>query len=465
MGSVPHFSCGRVFFVGFLVNISKFSSTTIMMPINGNKSGLFCDRVNRRHFLRIGALGMGGITLPQLLRAESMSASGSSNKSVIMIYLPGGPSHLDLYDIKDSAPSHIRGEFASIATSVAGIRVCEHLPNIARNMEKFAVINSIVDSFGQHSSYQCETGRSNRNAPAGGWPSLSAVLGKFQGQNEQGMPAGVALSQMQSGGGFLGSAYQPFLPNGKGKSDMEPRRELSEERLEDRRQLLADLDHMKREADRSGLMDGLDGFNQKAFEAVTSNRLTDALDPNKANATERERYRRGVDRRHHSELDRFLTARRLVEAGARCVTLSTGGWDTHGNNFKTLRDRNLPVLDHGVATLVEDLHERGLEREVSVVVWGEFGRTPKINSGAGRDHWPRVMSALLAGGGMKTGQVIGATDRLGGEAADRPVQMGEVFATLYHNCGLDPAGLTAVDLSGRPLNLVDAAHHPMRELV
>ncbi len=436
-----------------------------MISIPTQTTQRFCDGFSRRNFLRIGALGMGGMSLPQLLQAEKAAGIGSSVKSVIMIYLPGGPSHLDLYDIKENAPSNIRGEFNAIPTSVPGVRICEHLPNIARNMERFAPINSIVDSFGQHSSYQCETGHTNRNEPAGGWPSMGAVLGKFCGQSEQGMPSGVALSNSRSGGGFLGAAYQPFLPNGKGKADMTMKRGLDAARLDDRKGLLARFDQMRREADHSGLMEGLDEFNQMAFEVVTSSRLINALDPNTADASERKRYHEGVNSRYHRDLDRFLTARRLVEAGARYVTLNTGGWDTHSNNFKTMKERNLPVLDRGVANLVQDLYYLGLDRDVSVVVWGEFGRTPKVNTRAGRDHWPRVMSALLAGGGMKTGQVIGATDRDGGEASARPVRVGEVFATLYRNCGLDSSKLMATDLTGRPLSLVDPALKPMRELV
>tara|TARA_R110002096_G_scaffold95425_4_gene213954 strand:+ start:2950 stop:4185 length:1236 start_codon:yes stop_codon:yes gene_type:complete len=409
--------------------------------------------------------GMGGMTLPQLLRAESQAELGSSTKSVIMIYLGGGPSHLDLYDIKENAPSNIRGEFNAMATSVPGIRVCEHLPQIARNMEKFAPVRSIVDSFGQHSSYQCETGHTNKNEPAGGWPSMGAVLGKFSGQSSVGMPSGVSMNTPRSGGGFLGAAHQPFLPNGKGKGDMIQKRGLDAERLDDRKDLLASFDQLRRDADSGGLMEGMDEFNQLAFEVVTSSRLIDALDPNKADASERARYLQGVNARYHRNLDQFLTARRLVEAGARYVTLSTGGWDTHNDNFKRLREANLPVLDRGVATLVEDLHYLGLDRDVSVVVWGEFGRTPKVNGKGGRDHWPRVMSALLAGGGMKTGQVIGSTDRDGGEASSRPVRVGEIFATLYQNCGLNPAKLVSTDLSGRPLSLVDPSLKPMRELV
>jgi hypothetical protein len=438
-----------------------------MITVQASKTNRFCDGVSRRDAIRIGALAMGGMSLPQILRAEAAAGVGSSNKAVIMVYLPGGPSHQDMWDIKSDAPSDYRGEFRAIPTSVKGVEICEHLPKIAKNFERYTAIRSIVDSFGQHSSYQCETGHNNRpTEPAGGWPSLGAVLGKFCGDTAQGVPSSVSMSGMSSGGGFLGAAYQPFSPSGRGRGDMQMKKVLDADRLADRKSLLQEFDTMRRDADNSGQMDGVDGFNQKAFEVVTSSQLQDALDINKASQADLDRYRKGLPSMVRNSADQFLTARRLVEAGARCVTLNTGGWDTHSNNFKTLKERNLPVLDHGVANLVEDLHYLGLSNDVSVVVWGEFGRTPKVNgNGAGRDHWPRVMGALLAGGGMNHGQVIGATDRLGGEAVARPVYVGEVFATLYHNCGLDSGKLIANDLSGRPTMLVDPGHKAMKELV
>ena len=240
---------------------------------------------------------------------------------------------------------------------------------------------------------------------------------------------------------------------------------LTAERLEDRATLLSSFDNFKREADISGLMEGMDEFNKMAFDVVTSNKLIDALDIKKADKADVDRYHQGVNKRYHRNVDNFLIARRLVEAGARCVTLSPGSWDTHSNNFKTLRDTNLPLLDTGISNLVADLKYLGMLDDVSIVVWGEFGRTPKVNAKAGRDHWPRVMGALLAGGGMNTGQVIGETDRTGSEATSRPVRVGEIHSTFYHNCGLDPAKLSATDLSGRPLNLIDPSLKPMRELV
>jgi hypothetical protein len=437
-----------------------------MITIPSSEPNRFCSGYSRREALRIGSLALGGLSLPQMLRADATAGNGSSAKSVIMVYLPGGPSHTDMWDLKEDAPSQIRGEFNAISTSVPGIRICEHMPQIARQMEHFVPVRSIVDSFGQHSSYQNLTGHSDKpTEPAGGWPEIGAVLGKYQGQSLEGVPSAVALMDSPTGGGFLGAAHQPFAPNGRGRGDMTLQNGLTLERLDDRKALLGGLDQLKRNADDSGLMDGLDEFNRLAFEVVTSTKLSDALDINKAEAESLDRYRKGVPSNMRSGVDVFLTARRLVQAGVRCVTLSTGGWDTHTDNFKTLKDRNLPVLDAGLANLVQDLKQLGMLDDVSIVVWGEFGRSPVVSSGAGRDHWPRVMGALMAGGGMKTGQVIGETDRTGSEASARPVRVGEIFSTLYHNCGLNPAEMTAKDLSGRPVSLVDPSHKPIKELV
>jgi hypothetical protein len=239
------------------------------------------------------------------------------------------------------------------------------------------------------------------------------------------------------------------------------------DRLADRKALLTSFDQFRRDTDRSGVVEGFDTFQQQAFNILTSSRLMEALDLSKEPAKVRERYGKGDPRSVADGAPRncehFLIARRLVEAGARCVTLNFGRWDFHSNNHSELLT-HLPFFDQAMSALVEDLHERGLEKDVAVVAWGEFGRTPQINPDAGRDHWPQVGCALLAGGGMKTGQVIGATDRLGGEIVDRGVHFGEVFATLYHQLGLDPNRITLPDLSGRPQYLVDG-WQPMRELI
>ena len=215
------------------------------------------------------------------------------------------------------------------------------------------------------------------------------------------------------------------------------------------------------------MMGGIDAFNEQAFGILTSSKLLDALDVQKEDAKVRERYGKGDPKNRDDGgpklMENFLMARRLVEAGARCVTVAFSRWDHHGDNFGALR-QDLPLLDQGVSALLEDLHQRGLDKDVSVVMWGEFGRTPTINKDAGRDHWPRVSCAMLSCGGVKTGQVIGATDRLGGESVERPVYFGEVFATLYHNLGIDVNKVTIPDLTGRPQFLVDG-YQPMKELI
>ena len=432
-----------------------------MLTISG-QAQRFCDGVSRRNFLKIGALGMGGMALPELLRAEAQARLGKSQKSIIMVYLPGGPSHQDMYDLKMDAPSEIRGSFLPIKTKVPGIQICEHMPRLAAMMDKFAVIRSLVGQVDDHNSFHCMTGRSrNAQQPPGGWPSLGAVVSKLQGSAQLGVPPLVGVSGKEAVHGFLGAAHGPFIPSGPGTSDM-VLNGVTTDRLDDRKGLLAEFDKFRRDADGSGLMEGLDAFNRQAFEVMTSSRLVQALDLKKEPAQYAERYK--VTGRDGGMMKEFLMARRLVEAGVRCVTLNFGGWDTHSGNFATLK-RQLPQLDVAVTALVQDLHDRGMDKDVSLVVWGEFGRTPRINKDAGRDHWSRVMSALLAGGGMKMGQVIGSTDRTGGEAYERPVHIGEVFSTLYKNLGIDTHTVTLPDLAGRPQYLVDPKHSPVRELV
>lgn len=444
-----------------------------MLSILGGGSK-FCDGVSRRNFLKIGALGLGGLALPELLRAEAAAGIGKSHKAVIMIFLPGGPSHQDMFDLKMDAPSEIRGEFKPISTSVPGIQICEHLPKLAKLIDKTAIIRTIVGATGDHYAVQCLTGRSHVNPPAGGWPCLGSAVAKIQGAVDPAMPPFVGLSPKMGhmewadagAPGFLGAAYAPFKPDGAGKSDM-VLNGITLDRLADRRALLKSFDNFRRDVDSSGLMNGLDAFNEQAFGMLTSSKVLEALDLQKEDPKIVESYGKGDPRNRDDGapklMEQFLMARRLVEAGARCVTLAFSRWDHHGDNFGALR-QDLPLLDQGVSALITDLHQRGLEKDVSVVVWGEFGRTPTINKDGGRDHWPRVSCALLAGGGMKVGQVIGSTDRLGGEAVERPVQFGEVFATLYHNLGLDVSRPLLTDLTGRPQFLTDG-YAPMKELV
>ena len=440
-----------------------------MLSIVDPKSGQgarFCDGLSRRDMLRIGTLSVGGLSLPQILAAEQASGH-RTHKSVIMIYMCGAPGHQDMYDLKMNAPAEIRGEFKPIATNVPGIEICEHMPRLARIMDKCVPLRSVHGSpDGNHDSFICYTGRTVRNQPPGGWPSMGAVTSKLLGSVDQAVPAFVGLSPdaghppYGSPGlpGFLGVSHAAFRPNGASSTDI-VLKDLTQARLADRRSLLGDVDRLRRDIDATRALDGMDSLTRSAFDILTSSRLAKALDVSDEPESVRERYGKGDPNRFGDgaprNLEHFLVARRLVEAGARVVTLNFGRWDFHSDNFNGMRDTHLPQFDQGLSALIEDLHARGLDKDVAVVAWGEFGRTPLINKDAGRDHWPQVGGGLLAGGGFRTGQVIGATDRLGGEIVDRPVHFAEVLATLYRHLGIDPAEASLRDHTGRPQYLLD----------
>jgi hypothetical protein len=444
----------------------------------------FCDGVSRRGFLRIGALGVGAgaLTLADVFRAEARAAAagapvatGSRHKSVINVFLGGGPPHQDMWEIKTEAPAEIRGEFKPIATNVPGIQICEVFPRIAARMDKCVVIRSIVGARGGHDAIQCMSGWEPSSLSAmGGRPSIGAVLARLQGPADPSVPPFVGLAAPTQHvpwsdpgrTGFLGPSYAAFKPDGPGLANLKLQG-VSVEQLADRKRLLAAFDNMRQDMDTSGTLKGIDAITERAFGVLTSSKLLEALDLSRESDKVRERYGDGKPYKFQFDgaptvNDQLLLARRLVEAGVRCVTLSYGRWDSHGKNFDLVRDHG-GKLDQCLSALIDDLEVRGLLDDVSVVVWGEFGRTPRINNGAGRDHWPQVSCALLAGGGMKTGQAIGATNRLGEYAKERPVQFGEVFATLYRNLGLDPSTTFLQDPTGRPQHLVD--HPPMKELI
>ncbi len=452
-----------------------------MLTVHGSRLKL-CDGVPRRSLLKIGALGLGGLNLPQLLKAESAAGVGASHKSVIMIFLAGGPPHQDMVDLKPQAPVEYRGEFSPIQTNVAGIDVCEHLPLLAQRMDRLAVIRTLVGSEGAHSAFQCMHGHPQLNQPPGGWPCFAAAVSKLQGPVNLEVPAAVSLQPKIGGafwsdpgqGGFAGMRHAPFSANAPGSNDM-VLTNLSQQTLRHRQTLLGQMDSLRRQLDTPDVIDGMDAFYQQAFEILTSGKLVKALDVEMEDPALRARYGRGSkEPAGYGDAgwlrnEDFLVARRLVEAGARVVTLSFGRWDwhgqPHGTNFDNARD-HLPALDQALSALLDDLKERGLDRDTSVVVWGEFGRTPKINNKGGRDHWPQVGCALLAGGGIRTGQVIGETNALAEYPTKRPVHFQEIFATLYHNLGLDIDRATIDDLTGRPQYLIDhAKYQPLPELV
>ncbi len=449
-----------------------------MLTLGGPARGGFCDGISRRDFLRVGGLAMGGLSLPQLLAAEAQARPGATrrHKSVIMVFLPGGPPHQDMVDLKPDAPEGIRGEFKPIATNVPGIDVCEHMPRLAQRMDQMAIIRSIVGCRDEHTAFQCLSGYTETPFKRAGRPAFGSIVSYLQGPVDPAVPPYVGLSpktgEVRWGDpgapGYLGLAHAPYCPN-RGESVDLAKSGISLERLSRRHSLLAQVDDLRRQYDRvSESVEGMDAFHRAAFDVLTSRRLLDALDVEKEDPRLRAKYGIG-DMKNEADgppccMDHFLQARRLVQAGARVVTISFGRWDTHGQNFKSNAER-IPKLDRALSALLDDLKFHGLSDDVAVVVWGEFGRTPRINKDAGRDHWARVSMAMIAGGGFRTGQVIGATDRDAGAAKDRPVHVQEVLATVYHHLGIDP-DTTVPDQGGRPMYLLDRERfHPIRELV
>jgi hypothetical protein len=418
-----------------------------MLTFSGSRQR-FCDGITRRNFLSIGAFGA-GLTLADQLRAVAGPSSSPSSlmpaKAAIMVFLPGGPSHIDTYDLKPNAPAEYRGEFQPIPTTVPGLQICELFPLQAAMFHKLAVVRSLV-SVDEHSDSLVMTGYAERVNRGGMYPSFGSVVSKLRGESAD-VPPFVSLRGLSIGTepGYLGVGHRPFTPSGPGRENLRLANGVTPPRLNDRKDLLARFDTARREIDASGTMDGLDSFTQRAFDMIASGAVRRALDLRTEEPRTRDRYKGA---------EQFLTARRLIEAGVGCVTLSYGGWDTHSGNFKTLR-RQLPVLDRAVANLVHDLDDRGLLDDVVVVVWGEFGRTPKINnSDGGRDHWAPVMSALVAGGGLKVGQAVGASSARGEHPTERPYKVPHLLSTLYQAIGIDPA-MTFPSSTGRPMHILD----------
>lgn len=427
---------------------------------SSRRSG-YCDGMNRRSFLKIGALGVGayGLNLADLLRANETSSSANRHKSVINIFLGGGPPHQDMWEIKTEAPKEIRGPFQPISTNVPGIQIGECFPKIAQVMDKSVVLRAVVGCEERHDSFQCFTGfRHSELRSIGGHPAMGSALHKLFGPVDKSVPPYVGMAtdgvwKNPGEPGFLGATYAPFVPQGDGLSDMKLNG-ITTERLGDRKQLIASVDQLRRSVDASGQLEGIDAYQAQAFGVLTSSQLVDALDISKEDPQIRARYGDGKPYEYkydgadtNNEL--VLIARRLVEVGVRCVTMTYGRWDSHGDNEGLVRHHGTRI-DQAVAALITDLEERGMLDDVTILVWGEFGRTPRINENAGRDHWPQVSCAFMAGGGMRTGQAIGSTNRLGERALTRPVHVEEVFATVYKNLGIDTSTTTLRDPSGRP---------------
>lgn len=450
---------------------------------------------SRRDFLRAGVLGAGaawGLSLPQLLRAGNLDSGSKRETSVIILWMRGGPSHIDLWDMKPLAPAEYRGEFEPVATPIPGIQICEHLPKTAACLDRWSIIRSMhhrpEDGLADHSSGDqiCFTGYPSARDPSGNIsPSVGSIVKRQLQRLDTSLPAYVMVPKMVPGtdSAYLGAAYRPFEtiadPANSGAFDVPNLRSpegISLERLGSRRSLQSDMDRLRRQVDASGMMAAMDEFDRQAWEMVTGDRARQAFDFSSEPTSVRERY--GIFPGYRSTRvfaggdapnwgQRVLLARRLVEAGIRLVTVDCRWWDTHEDNFWSLKNEFLPRWDLAYSALIEDLSQRGILDRTMVVAWGEMGRTPLVNTRAGsdkagRDHWPSAMSVAMAGGGIQGGRVVGSTDAKGTVPKDNPKVPQDVLATIYRHLGVDTS-VSYVDNSGRPLAVLPCGH-PIDEL-
>jgi hypothetical protein len=435
-----------------------------------------CEGFYRRDFLKIGAAGLFGLTLPQLLQMEARArasqpagrARGRRATSVIMVWLAGGPATIDMWDLKPNAPEGIRGEFRQIPTSADGVQISEHLPRMARVMDQCTLVRSLAHSIPAHGPATVFMTTGNKPTPALQYPSIGSLVTRLL-PAERGVPPYVTFNELRNGSagqaGYLGTAYNPFVVEGAagaggGRGAAASLRVrgitlptgFTLEQLENRDRLLRNFDSTFQAAERSAdLVDGLDTFHRQALEILRSDRTRNAFDLAQEPDSLRQRYGQTPFGQG------ALAARRLIDAGVRFVTLSLGGWDTHGQNFNSLRTRLLPQLDQTLSALIQDLAARGTLDHTIVYCAGEFGRTPRINRNAGRDHWSRSMAVVLAGGGFKRGYVHGTTDSQGMAPATEPCTPDDVASTIFHCLGLDPHQELTTP-TGRPVQLFREGH-------
>ncbi|HEV3342204.1 MAG TPA: DUF1501 domain-containing protein [Pirellulales bacterium] len=424
------------------------------------------DRINRRNFLRVGSLALGGLTLADLLRLRAAAGPAQARpKSVVMIHLSGGPSHLDTYDMKPLAPAEYRGEFAPIATNVPGIEICELMPMQARLADKFAILRG-AQIANLHTGNMFYSGFPWQETPRASVPgearrpALGSVVSRLRPGPKEVPPYVSVENQFDwERAYYLGVEHEPVRVGGSSPREaidnLGRHREITVARLDERHRLLDDLDVARRDLELDQAARGIDRFQQKALDIITSTRVRDAFDVEKEAKETRERYGQGPYRHGPHPGRSLLLARRLIEAGVSVVTVGVYGWDTHSHNFSSLREM-LPVLDRALHSLMSDLMERGMLDDVMIVMGGEFGRTPRIGDQTpdGRGHWPEAGMLWVAGGGLRTGQIIGATDARGEAVVGSPVGMKSVLATVYRVLGIDPA-TTVVDYNGRPQVILD----------
>jgi hypothetical protein len=460
-----------------------------MFRLNLGATPTYCDGLSRRSFLALGVAGLASVGLPQLLRARELSAAGgqpTKDTSVILIWLDGGPSHMDLYDMKPDAPAEYRGIWKPIRTRVPGFDITEMFPRQAKITNLFSMVRSLHHDTGDHfaGGHRMLTTKDMgvsgaNNEPR--FPGIGAIVARELGARAPGMPAyvgvpygaSIGLTPGYFGGHFLGTPYNPFATGGDPNApnftvqNLNLAQGLTLPRLEERRELIKHFDNARRELDNLSEARALDRFSREAFEFVSGNAARRAFDINKEDPKVRDRYGR------HSWGQSCLLARRLVEAGSTFVTVHFGGWDHHWD-LQPGMERYLPMVDSAVHGLFTDLEERGLLEKTLVVLCGEFSRTPKMNDGGnggpprsmgtpGRDHWGHSMFCLMGGGGVKGGIVVGSTDRLGTRPHTRPLTPANIHATIYHVLGIDPK-LQLLDPSGRPVQVLDDPT-PIEELL
>ncbi len=453
-----------------------------------SSSGQYCDGVSRRSFLQLGMAGIGSASLSTLLQARSASAApGTSGKntSVILVWLDGGPGHMDMYDMKPEAPAEYRGLWNPIPTNVPGIEVTELYPRQAKIADKFSIIRSLHHNNGDHfaAGHILLTGRpgaSGADTP-GKFPFIGSLATKMTGARREGMPAHAAVPYAMSiglrpgyfGSNYLGPAYNPFETEGDANAsnfqvkNVELTGGMTMQRLEDRSDLMKRFDRLRRDTDNSGMLEAMDRFDRDAYAMVTGENARRAFDISKEDPRIRDRYGR------HSWAQSMLLARRLVEAGTTFVTVHLGGWDHHWD-LKSGYDRLLPIVDQGYSALLEDLDQRGMLDNTLVMLCGEFSRTPRMNDGGnggppgsmgtpGRDHWGNAMFCLMGGGGVKTGQIVGSTNRLGEVPQDRPIKPADIHHTMFHVLGIDRTA-SFLNHSGRPIPALEPGDI-IRELI
>ncbi len=432
-------------------------------------SSISCDGVSRRNFLRVGSLAALGASLPGLLRAESLAATSRSEVSCILVWLQGGISHIDSFDPKPDAPSEIRGDFAAISTNVPGISLCEPLPKLAAHQDKYSIVRSLDPKNGSHGVADAYVMSGHAFNPALTFPSYGSIVSREKGDRE-GMPPYVQIGQAidaRFGGGvagFLGEQYNPFVLPGDPSSPAFRVRDVSlpagvdRDRFTRRMKALHTVDTWQsRMESGSSPVEAADSFYKKAYGLITSPRAKTAFDLGKEDPRVRDRYGR------HSLGQGCLLARRLIDSGVRFVTVTDGGWDTHQENFRALKTNLLPRLDSAISGLLQDLHDRGRLDTTLVMVLSDFGRTPKVNPSAGRDHWSTSGVALLAGGGLRGGVAVGRTNALAEVPVEAPYSTEDLAATLYDRLGIPPT-TTHKTPDGRPIQ-INYDGRPIRELL